>query len=167
MPGARSAGRVQSVALRLVCEREAAIEAFQRQAYYTVEAQLQLPGGGALEARLASVDGQPPPSPGYADAAEAAEVARRVGAARFRVAEAASREGQRQPPAPFTTSTLQQEANKRLGLSEWPSLGGAATACAGSKARWGRAAELPAPCVLAATRRHPPPPAHPQARRAP
>lgn len=51
VPGARSAGRVQSVALRLVCEREAAIEAFEQQLYYTVEAELQLADGGAMEVR--------------------------------------------------------------------------------------------------------------------
>ena len=49
VPGARSAGRVQSVALRLVSEREAAIEAFQQQLYYTVEADLQMPAGGTIE----------------------------------------------------------------------------------------------------------------------
>ena len=71
-----------------------------------------------LQARLASVDGTPPPQPGYADADEAVAVAARVAAAQFTVQEASSREQQRQPPPPFTTSTLQQEANKRLGMSE-------------------------------------------------
>lgn len=119
VPGARSAGRVQSVALRLVCEREAEIEAFQVAQYHTVEAEVQLPDGGTIEARLASVDGAPPPQPGFPDASEAAAVAARVAAAQFAVAEATTREQQRQPPGPFTTSTLQQEANKRLGYSEW------------------------------------------------
>ncbi|EFN55927.1 hypothetical protein CHLNCDRAFT_145197 [Chlorella variabilis] len=116
VPGARSAGRVQSVALRLVCEREAAIDAFQQHKYYTVEADLQLPGGSTIQARLAGVDGASPPQPGFPDQQAAAAVAARVAAARFTVREASSREQQRQPPPPFTTSTLQQEANKRLGL---------------------------------------------------
>ncbi|PSC70801.1 DNA topoisomerase I [Micractinium conductrix] len=117
VPGARSAGRVQSVALRLVCEREAAVEAFVPKQYYTVEADLALPGGGALQARLSSVDGAPPPQPGFPELQQAEAVAARVAAAQWSVLEASSREQQRHPPAPFTTSTLQQEANKRLGMS--------------------------------------------------
>jgi DNA topoisomerase-1 len=151
VPGAQSAGRVQSVALRLVCEREAAIAAFQQHMYYTVEAALQLPGDLAamvsccfgsnaevascclhwpfslapaalilclVQARVVSVDGQPPPQPGFTERKVADDVAARVAAAQFNVLEASTREQQRQPPAPFTTSTLQQEANKRLGLGE-------------------------------------------------
>ncbi|KAL4422983.1 hypothetical protein ABPG77_005463 [Micractinium sp. CCAP 211/92] len=116
VPGARSAGRVQSVALRLVCEREAEIEAFVPLRYHRVGAQLALPGGGTIEARLTSVDGAPPPQPGFPDGDAAAAVARRLTEAQWEVLERSSREQQRQPPAPFTTSTLQQEANNRLGM---------------------------------------------------
>ena len=72
-----------------------------------------------LQARLSSVDGAPPPQPGFPDQQQAAEIAARVAAAQFSVQEASSREQQRQPPPPFTTSTLQQEANTRLGMSEY------------------------------------------------
>ncbi|KAL4451972.1 hypothetical protein ABPG75_007634 [Micractinium tetrahymenae] len=116
VPGARSAGRVQSVALRLVCEREAEIEAFVPLQYHRVGATLALPGGGTIEARLASVDGTPPPQPGFLDREAAEAVAARVLGAQWSVLERTSREQQRQPPAPFTTSTLQQEANNRLGM---------------------------------------------------
>ncbi|PRW57014.1 DNA topoisomerase I [Chlorella sorokiniana] len=117
VPGARSAGRVQSVALRLVCERENEVEAFVRQKYWSVEADLLMPQGSHLEARITEVDGAPPPLPGFLDDKEAAAIAKRVGTARFEVEATSSREQQRQPPAPFTTSTLQQEANNRMGLS--------------------------------------------------
>jgi DNA topoisomerase-1 len=117
LPGARSAGRVQSVALRIVAEREAAIEAFRPVQYWTVGAALALPGGaGSVEAALASVDGAPPPKPGFLSQAAADEVARRVAAAQFSVAGATSKETARSPPPPFTTSSMQQEANKRLGM---------------------------------------------------
>jgi DNA topoisomerase-1 len=82
-----------------------------------------------LQARLSSVDGAPPPQPGFTDHQQAADIAARVAAAQFSVREASSREQQRQPPPPFTTSTLQQEANKRLGMGEYSHLALAARCC--------------------------------------
>jgi DNA topoisomerase-1 len=136
LPGARSAGRVQSVALRLVADREAAIEAFTPQQYWTLHAQVDvgnLVGEGTLVednlkqsgkkktsplrllANLTSVDGRAPPNPGFLDESLAQNIRARIEQAQFSVASVTKKETSRNPPPPFTTSTLQQEANKRLG----------------------------------------------------
>jgi DNA topoisomerase-1 len=117
LPGARSAGRVQSAALALVAAREAEVEAFAAHAYWTVGATIKLPhGSGEAAAALVALDGAPPPRPGFGDEATAHAAAARVAAATFFVASAMTREARRTPPPPFVTSTLQQEANKRLGM---------------------------------------------------
>jgi DNA topoisomerase-1 len=117
LPGARSAGRVQSVALRLVCEREAAIEAFVPLKYWTVHACVCLsPGSQPLEATLTSVDGSSPPKPGFLCEKEAEEVVRRIELAEFAVSSVRQREVSRHAPPPFVTSTLQQECNRRLNF---------------------------------------------------
>lgn len=146
LPGARSAGRVQSVALRFVADREAAIEAFNPQQYWTIHAQVDVPninngagrreGGVVLQieneegrkprkknskaplpllANLISVDGRAPPSPGFLDESIAENIRTRIERSQFSVATVTTKETSRNPPPPFTTSTLQQEANKRLG----------------------------------------------------
>ena len=116
LPGARSAGRVQSVALRLVCQREAEIEAHVAREYWTVTAQLEA-AGGAFSARLAMLDGRKLEQfdLGTADAAEAARA--RVAAADVSITSVETKPASRNPYAPFTTSTLQQEASRKLGLS--------------------------------------------------
>lgn len=117
LPGARSAGRVQSVALRLVCEREAAIEAFVPVNYWTVHARIRLsPGSQPLEAFLTSVDGSVPPKPGFSSEEVAEEVVQRIGLAKFMVSSIRLREVSRHAPPPFVTSTLQQESNRRLNF---------------------------------------------------
>lgn len=117
LPGARSAGRVQSVALRLVCEREAAIEAFVSQKYWTVHACVCLsPGSQPLEATLTLVDGSSPPRPGFLCEQEAEDVVRRIELAEFEVSSVRQREVFRHAPPPFVTSTLQQECNRRLNF---------------------------------------------------
>jgi DNA topoisomerase-1 len=115
LPGARSAGRVQSAALALVAAREAEVEAFASSSYWTVGATVAL-GNGEAAAALVALDGAPPPRPGFGDEAAARAAAARVAAATFTVASATTREARRAPPPPFVTSTLQQEANKRLGM---------------------------------------------------
>ena len=117
LPGAKSAGRVQSVALRLICEREAEIEVFERREYWSIEVSFQTAAGQPLRARLARLDGEKLdkfalPDAGAADAAVAAI----AGAGGFSIANIEAKESQRRPPPPFTTSTLQQEASRKLRL---------------------------------------------------
>ena len=116
LPGSRSAGRVQSVALRMVCEREAAIESFRPQEYWTVEAHFLTPAGAPFTARLTHLDGKRLDhfdlnTEALAHAAKAA-----VEADAFTVASVERKRVKRHPPAPFTTSTLQQEASRKLGM---------------------------------------------------
>src|SRR3979411_403245 len=116
LPGARSAGRVQSVALRLVCERELEIEAFKPQEYWTGEADFAAPAGN-FTARLSHLDGKKLDklSLGHADDAKRAVAAIERG--RFTVHELAKKPVQRHPSPPFITSTLQQEASRKLGFA--------------------------------------------------
>ena len=116
LPGCRSAGRVQSVALRLVCEREAEIEAFAPREYWSVGAELDAGGGAAFGAVLSRLDGAEIGAAGLAAQPLAEDAAARIGAARFRVATVERDTLRRPPPPPFTTSTLQQEAARRLGF---------------------------------------------------
>jgi DNA topoisomerase-1 len=118
LPGSRSAGRVQSVALRLVCEREAEIEAFKPREYWTVNARLRTAGDGVFTARLTHLDGRKLDKFDLPDkeAAEAA-VKRLEAGDPFTVAAIERKTVRRNPFPPFTTSTLQQEASRKLGLS--------------------------------------------------
>ena len=117
LPGAKSAGRVQSVALRLICEREAEIEVFERREYWSIEVALQTVGGAPLSARLARLEGEKLGKFALPDAASAeAAVAAIAAAGDFTVAAIEAKESQRRPPPPFTTSTLQQEASRKLRL---------------------------------------------------
>ncbi|MGD8768319.1 MAG: type I DNA topoisomerase, partial [Methyloceanibacter sp.] len=117
LPGARSAGRVQSVALRLVCERELEIEKFVAQEYWSITASLATDKNQALTARLYSVEGE---KLGKFDIPNQ-EAAERLKAAleggRYSVGKIESKSQKRNPAAPFTTSTLQQEASRKLGFS--------------------------------------------------
>ncbi|MDE7410321.1 MAG: type I DNA topoisomerase [Muribaculaceae bacterium] len=104
-----SAGRVQSVAVRLICEREKEIAAFNPESYYRVTGQFEIPGSEAgLKADL---------SRRCKDEKDAMAVLNECHDAVFRISEVAVRPGRRQPYPPFTTSTLQQEASRRLGFS--------------------------------------------------
>ncbi len=116
LPGSRSAGRVQSVALRLVCEREAEIEVFKPREYWTVEAAMATPAGAPFTARLTHLDGRKLDQFDLNDAAKAARAKAAVEAGQFAVGSVERRRVKRNPPAPFTTSTLQQEASRKLGM---------------------------------------------------
>ena len=118
LPGARSAGRVQSVALRLICEREIEIEQFRPRDYWTIEATLSPAGREeAFRARLAAVDGRRLGKFALEDEASAEALVARLQDADLVVRAVETRPVRRMPPPPFTTSTLQQEAARKLGLS--------------------------------------------------
>ncbi|MSO80470.1 MAG: type I DNA topoisomerase [Alphaproteobacteria bacterium] len=116
LPGSRSAGRVQSVALRLVCEREAEIERFRPREYWSIVATLANAAGEPFTARLTHIDGKRLDRFDLANA-EAAERAKAAVEARaLAVAKIERRRTKRSPQPPFTTSTLQQEASRKLGF---------------------------------------------------
>jgi DNA topoisomerase-1 len=117
LPGARSAGRVQSVALRLVCDRELEIEAFRAQEYWTIEADLQTASGASLTARIVNLDGKKLDKFDIPGKQTADEIVARIRASRFSVKSVESKPARRNPYPPFTTSTLQQEASRKLGFS--------------------------------------------------
>jgi DNA topoisomerase-1 len=116
LPGSRSAGRVQSVALRLICEREAEIEAFRAREYWTVEGRFTTPQGAPFTARLTHLEGRKLEQFDLPDEASAMRAKAAVEAGEFSVLSVEKRRVRRNPPAPFTTSTLQQEASRKLGM---------------------------------------------------
>jgi len=116
LPGAKSAGRVQSVALRLVVDREREIEAFDPQEYWTVVAAMEQ-AGQAFQARLTLLDGKKLDKFSLANEASALAARAAVEAGRFTVSAVETKPVQRHPQPPFTTSTLQQEAARKLGFS--------------------------------------------------
>ena len=116
LPGAKSAGRVQSVALRLIVEREREIEVFKPQEYWSVIAQLEQ-GGTEFPARLVKFAGQKLDRLTISDEGTALKAKALVESAVFRVEEVETKPTRRNPYAPFTTSTLQQEAARKLGFS--------------------------------------------------
>src|SRR3569832_2125119 len=117
LPGARSAGRVQSVALRLVCDRELEIEKFVPREYWSLAATLTTPRGEAFEARLVGADGKKIQRLDIGTGAEAEDFKKAIEAASFTVSSVEARPARRNPQAPFTTSTLQQEASRKLGFA--------------------------------------------------
>jgi DNA topoisomerase I len=117
LPGSRSAGRVQSVALRLICSRELEIEKFHAQEYWTVAANLAKSDQQKFSARLTHLDGQKLDKFGLPDEASATAAVAAIEAAQFTVESVEKKQKQRRPYAPFTTSTLQQEASGRLYFS--------------------------------------------------
>jgi len=116
LPGSRSAGRVQSVALRLVCEREAEIEAFRAQEYWTIEVVFRTDQGALITARLIQLDGKKLDKFALGDKGTAEAVAARIKPESFAVRSVERRQVKRNPWPPFTTSTLQQEASRKLGF---------------------------------------------------
>ena len=116
LPGAKSAGRVQSVCLRLIVEREMEIEAFRAQEYWTVKALLQTPRGQDYEARLTVCNGRKLDKFDIADAAAAEKAVQAITAAALSVHSVEAKPATRNPAPPFMTSTFQQEASRKFGM---------------------------------------------------
>jgi len=116
LPGAKSAGRVQSVALRLIVERDREIEAFKPQEYWSVVAQMEQ-GGTEFAARLVKFEGEKLERLSLGDQGIAVRAKAAVEGGAFRVEDVETRPQKRNPQPPFTTSTLQQEAARKLGFS--------------------------------------------------
>jgi DNA topoisomerase-1 len=116
LPGAKSAGRVQSVALRLIVDREREIELFKAQEYWSVSASFEA-DGQPFTARLVQLDGRKIERLTIGSNREADEAKAVVEAGRFTVASVETKPFSKNPPPPFTTSTLQQEAARKLGFA--------------------------------------------------
>jgi DNA topoisomerase-1 len=117
LPGSRSAGRVQSVALRLICERENEIERFVAREFWTISAELLTRGSVKVLARLTELDGKKLDKFALPDATTAKAAALRIEQAAFSVKSVEKKQVRRHPAPPFITSTLQQEASRKLGFS--------------------------------------------------
>jgi DNA topoisomerase-1 len=124
LPGARSAGRVQSVALRLVVEREAEIDAFKAQEYWSIDADVATANGG-FPARLIQLDGKKVETPSkdgkqkatLANESDANAAVAAINAQKFTIGSIESKPAKRNPAPPFITSSLQQEASRKLGFN--------------------------------------------------
>ncbi|MEM6634282.1 MAG: type I DNA topoisomerase [Pseudomonadota bacterium] len=116
LPGARSAGRVQSVCLRLIVEREMEIEAFQSRAYWTIHADLVTPRGQTFRARLTSLAGRKLEKFDIENSAAADLAVKAVETRQLTVQSAEAKPSSRNPAPPFMTSTLQQEASRKFGF---------------------------------------------------
>ncbi|MFA6265158.1 MAG: type I DNA topoisomerase [Pseudolabrys sp.] len=117
LPGARSAGRVQSVALRLVCDRELEIEKFVTREYWSIVAKLKTPRGDEFDARLTGADGQKLQRLDIGTGVQATDLKTMLEGAAFTVTSVEAKPARRNPPPPFTTSTMQQEASRKLGFA--------------------------------------------------
>ncbi len=117
LPGSRSAGRVQSVALRLICERETAIELFNPQEYWSIETKLHTPDGAPFLARLTHLSGNKLGKFDIPDEAAATAAVERIKNKTLKVEKIEKRQVKRSPAAPFITSSLQMEASRKLGMS--------------------------------------------------
>src|ERR1700744_2310895 len=116
LPGSRSAGRVQSVALRLVVEREQEIEAFKAEEYWSIDADLHAEAGN-FSARLTRLDGQKLDKLSLKNQADADRAVAAINARKFKVDSVEAKPVKRNPSPPFITSSLQQEASRKLGFA--------------------------------------------------
>ncbi|OCX65910.1 DNA topoisomerase I [Thioclava sp. SK-1] len=116
LPGAKSAGRVQSVCLRLIVQREMEIEAFKAREYWSVIAQLETPAGQSFEARLTMLGGKKLEKYDLPSATDAEMAVQAVSSRALSVTSVEAKPATRNPYPPFMTSTLQQEASRKFGM---------------------------------------------------
>lgn len=116
LPGAKSAGRVQSVALRLVCERESEITAFKPQEYWGIDVDLATPTNEVFNAKLTHINGKKLDKFDLKNNKITNEVKEKVESSSFAVGNIERKQTKRNPAPAFTTSTLQQEASRKLGF---------------------------------------------------
>ena len=117
LPGSKSAGRVQSVALRLICDREIEIESFKPEEYWTVDAELFTTKQALIKSRLITLDGKKLEKFDLNSEAKALDAKAKIEAGEFCVTNVERKKANRYPAPPFTTSTLQQEAARKLRYS--------------------------------------------------
>ena len=117
LPGSKSAGRVQSVALRLVCERENEIENFKPEEYWTIDVELFTSKQALIKSRLITLDGKKLEKFDINCEEKAFDAKAKIEAAEFAVSNVERKKANRYPAPPFTTSTLQQEAARKLRFS--------------------------------------------------
>ncbi|NOD77091.1 MULTISPECIES: type I DNA topoisomerase [unclassified Ruegeria] len=116
LPGAKSAGRVQSVCLRLIVEREMEIEAFKPVEYWSVKALFETPRGQTYETRLVTLAGKKLDKHDLANATQAELAVQAITSRALSVTSVEAKPAARNPSAPFMTSTLQQEASRKFGM---------------------------------------------------
>lgn len=117
LPGSRSAGRVQSVALRLICERETEIEQFVTEEYWSIEADMLTASKAVIKSRLTHLDGQKLEKFDINSEEKANDAKSKIEAQEFHISNVEKKKVNRYPYAPFITSTLQQEAARKLRFS--------------------------------------------------
>lgn len=117
LPGSKSAGRVQSVALRLICEREMEIEGFKAEEYWTVDAEMFTAKNALIKSRLIVLDAKKLDKFDINSEEKALTAKEKIEAQEFSVATVERKKSNRYPAPPFTTSTLQQEAARKLRFS--------------------------------------------------
>lgn len=123
LPGSKSAGRVQSVSLRLIVDREMEIEAFDNQEYWTVRAMLETPRGQTFEARLVTLAGDKVERFSFKDATAAELAVQAIDSRDLSVTSVEAKPAARNPSPPFMTSTLQQEASRKFGMGAKATMG--------------------------------------------
>jgi DNA topoisomerase I len=117
LPGSKSAGRVQSVALRLICEREQEIEKFRTREYWDISADMLSKSSDSFRASLFCIDGERLDKFAITSEEDAKKLVSELEKHKYAIVSIEKKQQKRNPPAPFTTSSLQQEASRKLGFS--------------------------------------------------